>query len=338
VAQSGRERCESAVSALERILVTGANGFVGSHLVPVLAAAGYELTLAHRPGHWPSDIGSHRTIMIDAVGPNTDWCAALEACKVVIHLAGQIPRRGVRPADFDTVNAAGTGRLVEQARAAGVERFIFLSSVATVVDRTAPREIDERTPSVASLSPYGESKLEAEWHVAAFAREGRTALSILPPMVYGADAKGTWRTFQRLAASGLPLPFGAVENRRSMIAVENLADALLAAVKVSATKDVSGAYFVADSRKASVREIFTWLRQGMGMSPRLVPVRPSRLRHAADWIGLGQPMDRLLGDLAIDPSLFCATFAWSPRIETSEAVRRSGAGFRAARHGLAFAR
>jgi UDP-glucose 4-epimerase len=148
-------------------------------------------------------------------------------------------------------------------------------------------------------------------------------------MVYGAKARGTWRTLQRLAASGIPLPFGAIENRRSMIAVENLADALLAVVKVSATKEVSGSYFVTDYGTASVREIFTWLRQGMGMSPRLISVRPSTMRHAFDWIGLGRPIDRLLGDLVIDSNLFRTTFDWMPPLETSEAIRRSGAGFRA---------
>ena len=147
-------------------------------------------------------------------------------------------------------------------------------------------------------------------------------------MVYGAKAHGTWHTLQRIAASGIPLPFASVENRRSMIAVENLADALLTVVAVSATKDVSGSYFVADYGTASVREIFTWLRQGMGMSPRLVAVRPAMLRHASDWIGLGRPLDRLLGDLVIDSSLFRTTFDWRPRLETSDAVRESGAGFR----------
>jgi UDP-glucose 4-epimerase len=315
---------------LERILLTGVTGFVGRHLLKVLVRAGYQLTLAHRPGRGPRTIPApHRSITIDGIGPNTDWHAALDGCDVVIHMAGLVPRRGVKPADFDAVNAAGTGRLVEQARAAGAQRFIFLSSVATVVDNQAAREINEQTPSARSLSPYGESKLEAEFHVAAFARDGRSAVSILPPMVYGAKARGTWLTLQRIAASGLPLPFASIENRRSVIAVENLADALLTVVKVSATKDVSGSYFVTDHGTASVREIFTWLRHGMGMSPRLFHVRPAMMRHAADWVGLGRPIDRLLGDLAIDSSLFCTTFDWTPPLETSKAVRQSGAGFRA---------
>ena len=317
---------------MERILLTGVSGFVGRHLLKVLVRAGYQLTLAHRPGRGPrSTPAPHRSITIGAIGPKTDWRAALEDCEVVIHLAGQVPRRGVRPADFDAVNAAGTGRLVEQAQAAGARRFIFLSSVATVVNDNAAIVINERTPSAPSLSAYGESKLEAEFHVAAFARDGRTAVSILPPLVYGAKARGTWRTLQRLAASGIPLPFGAIENRRSMIAVENLTDALLAVVKVSAAKEVSGSYFVTDYGTVSVREIFTWLRQGMGMSPRLFEVRPSMMRHASDWIGLGRPIDRLLGNLVIDSTLFRATFDWRPRLDTSDAIRASGAGFRSGR-------
>ena len=319
---------------MERILITGVSGFVGRHLLRVLLRAGYQLTLAHRPRRGPKITPApHRSVIIDGVGPQTDWRAALDGCDVVIHLAGQVPRRGVAAAEFDAVNAAGTGRLVEQARAAGVQRFIFLSSVATVVNNYAVGEINEQTASAPSLSPYGESKLEAEFHVAGFGRDGRTAVSILPPMVYGAGAGGTWNTLQRLAASGIPLPFAAIENRRSMIAVENLADALLAVVRMSATKEVSGSYFVTDYGTASVREIFTWLRQGMGKSPRLFAVRPALMRHAFDWIGLGRSIDRLLGDLAIDSTLFRTTFDWRPRLDTSDAVRASGAGFRAGRRG-----
>src|SRR4051794_5829350 len=133
-ARSERERhdLKTAVSALERILVTGVSGFVGRHLLRVLLRAGYHLTLAHRPGRGPRTTPApHRAVTIDGVGPKTDWGAALDGCDVVIHLAGQVPRRGVAAADFDAVNAAGTGRLVEQAQETGVQRFIFLSSVAT---------------------------------------------------------------------------------------------------------------------------------------------------------------------------------------------------------------
>jgi len=316
---------------LGRILITGANGFVGRHVLGALAQAGYPLTLAHRRGRAPAGAAGHRLVEIDGIGPTTDWSTALDDCETILHLAGQVPRRGIDAGELHEVNAAGTGRLVEQARAAGVRRFVLLSSVATVVDERAAGVIDEKMPPAPVLSAYGASKAEAERHVAAFARDGRTGIAIRPPLVYGAEAKGTWAALQRMAASGLPLPFASIDNRRSMIAVDNLAVALLAAVSVSRVRDVSGAYFVADSGTASVRDIFTWLRQGMGISPRLVPVPPSLLRGAFTLVGLGRPVARLLGDLAIDSGLFRRTFDWTPPLDTEQGVKRSGAAYVAAR-------
>jgi UDP-glucose 4-epimerase len=277
-----------------------------------------------------SDSGSEstRSIAVGNVGPDTDWRRALEGCETVIHLAGQVPRKGVEAADFRSVNDAGTARLVEQAIEAGTRRFVFLSSVSAVIENDAGFEIDEQTPATASLTPYGQSKRAAEAHVVSFARAGRVGISIRPPLVYAADAKGKWMTLQRLAGSGLPLPFGMVHNRRSLIAVENLVDALVATAAVAPTKELSGAYFVADASAVSVREIFTWLREGLGLPSRLVPVPVGGLRRLLRLSSLGSLEQRLFGDLAIDSSLFCKTFDWTPGLHPSDAIRKSGAEFR----------
>lgn len=268
---------------------------------------------------------------IGAIGPATDWRAALEDCGTVVHLAGQVPRRGIDPATFRAVNAEGTARLAEQARAAGAQRFVLLSSVATVVDEHAAGLIDEDMPPAPVLSAYGASKAEAERHVANFAGSGRTGVSLRPPLVYGAEAKGTWAALQRLAASGVPLPFGRIDNRRSMVAVENLADALLATADAPAARDLSGAYFVADSGTASVRDIFAWLREGMDVPGRLIAVPPALLRGSLALLGLSRPVARLLGDLALDSGRFRRTFAWAPALDTQEGVRRSGAAYAGSR-------
>jgi UDP-glucose 4-epimerase len=204
---------------LSRILVTGANGFVGRHLARRLERDGNALTLAQRLPIAGDGEGSPRRIAIGDVGPQTDWSRALDGCETVIHLAGQLPVANADPAEFQQVNEAGTARLVEQAVGAGVQRFVFLSSVAAVVSGSRTTALDERTPPSPVLSPYGQSKRAAEGHVAAFAAGDRLGISIRPPLVYSADAGGTWAMLQRLAASRLPLPFGAIRNRRSLVAI-----------------------------------------------------------------------------------------------------------------------
>lgn len=318
-------------------MITGANGFIGRHLAARLAREGRALTLAHRSEVAGIAAPSVRSLSVGDVGPGTDWRRALEGCATVVHLAGQLPRRQVGADDFRSVNDAGTARLAEQALDAGVTRFVLLSSVAAIVGNDAACVVDERTPPTRSPTPYGASKRAAERHVAQFAGQGRVGISIRPPLVYAADARGRWRTLQRLAATGLPLPFGAIRNRRSLIAVENLVDALLAALAAQA-KDVSGVYFVADDRSVSLGEIFTWLREGMGKRPRLLPVPTATLRGALRLLGLGGLGQSLLGDLEFDSSLFRRTFDWRPRLDSGDAIKSSGAAYRQAALDRALAR
>jgi UDP-glucose 4-epimerase len=317
---------------LGRILVTGANGFVGRHLARRLEADGHALVLAQRRPVDGDAGASPRRVAIGDVGPRTDWGRALDGCETVIHLAGQLPASNADSADFELVNDAGTARLVEQAAGAGVKRFVFLSSVAAVVSGSGAPAIDEQTPPSPALSPYGQSKRAAEGHVAAFAAGERLGISIRPPLVYGADAGGTWAMLQRLAASRLPLPFGAIRNRRSLVAVDNLVDALAAVVAAPAAKALSGTYFVADDRPVGVRDVFAWLREGMGLSPLLLPVPAGALAGMLRLTGREKIAQQLLGDLVIDASLFRRTFNWTLRVDTREAIRKSGAEYRARRH------
>jgi UDP-glucose 4-epimerase len=307
-----------------RILITGAGGFVGGLVVERLAAQGRDLVLAGR-----NPIATdHRFVAVGWIGARTDWREALNGCETVIHLAAQTPKRGVAQEAYHEVNGRGTARLVEQATTSGVQTFIHLSSIFAVTGNSAAGIIDEAAPARPETA-YGRSKLAGERHVAAFAGEGRKAVILRPPIVYGAGARGNWRLLQRLAATGLPLPFGAVRNRRTLIAGEDLADAIAQIASHSYAEVKAGTYVVSDPQPVSLAEMLSWLREGMGIPPRLLPLPEGALELAMNAAGQARMARSLLGDLELDSSLFRATFHWSPKIPPRDGIMRSGAGFNA---------
>ncbi|MFU0507856.1 NAD-dependent epimerase/dehydratase family protein [Pseudaminobacter sp. NGMCC 1.201702] len=316
---------------MDRILVTGTSGFVGRHLLTRLKREGRELTLAGR-SFSRTEVGrTVKTLVVGEIGPRTDWSAALEGCGIVIHMAGQVPGPGVSASDFDTVNNEGTARLAEQAFASGVKLFVLLSSIFAVVDHTTEIPIDDLSFPPSATTPYGLSKSAAEAHIANFARSGRIGVSLRPPLVYGKNAKGNWLRLQRLAATQLPLPFGNVHNRRSFIAVENLVDALVRVVSSATDRDVSGVYAVADEDVVSTADTVKWLRDGMGLSPRLLPVDVGILNLLLNLTGQTSMAQSLLGNLEVNSSRFRRVFQWEPPVTSREGIKASGAQFLAGR-------
>lgn len=310
-----------------RILVTGGSGLVGRALVRRLVGEGRAITLAGRRRPTDADADNLRCVEIDGIGADTDWRPALEGCATVIHLAAQVPLRGV-PADrFMQVNDLGTGALVDQAAGAGVQSLILASSIHAGGEPSGPVATGAEKAGMPT-TPYGRSKLAAERHVERFCATGGAGISVRFPLVYDARAQGNWHLLQRLAATGMPLPFGAAENRRSMIALANAVDALAHLTAAPPLAARSGVFTVSDEDRVSLREIFILLRQGMGMPPRLFALPPEILAGALKSIGLSRMASSLLGELAIDNSRFRETFGWSPPVSSGEAIRSAGAAFR----------
>ncbi|MBV9522801.1 MAG: NAD-dependent epimerase/dehydratase family protein, partial [Alphaproteobacteria bacterium] len=197
------------------ILITGATGFVGRALVAALSQS-HRLVLAlRRTGAIPpcADVAVRP---IDAIGPDTDWRAALDGVASVIHLAAHVhvADDAGDAAAFDRVNHAGTLRLAQSARRAGIQRFLYLSSAKVHGEASGERPFREDDPP-RPADPYAVSKWRAEQALAKLAAEGGPATIILrPPLVYGAGAKANFAALLRLCRLGLPLPFGAIDNRR----------------------------------------------------------------------------------------------------------------------------
>lgn len=318
-----------------KVLVTGAAGFVGRALVPRLLAEGFAVRAALR------SLGSDRDgrvewLEIGDIAGAVDWPAALEGIDTVVHLAAlahQVGRAGRgRAAEFMAVNADATRRLAQAAREAGVTRFVLLGSVAVIgpTDRTP---VDERV-SPCPDSDYGRSKLGAERELAgALARSGVAWSVLRAPLVFGPGNPGNMARLLRLVQRGWPLPFGAIDNARSFLYVDNLIDAIVRTVRI--VPPLTGIYFVDDGTVLSTGDLCRALAGAAHLKARLLPVTATCLRLlgvagdiAGRIVGREVPfdsysVDRLTGSSVVNGTRFREATGWQPPVATAEAIRRT---------------
>ncbi len=314
-----------------RILITGATGFVGRHLVPVLLSRNHSVTLAARRPEaclsgW-QNCDQVRLVTTGGIETSQNLREALEGVSTVVHLAALAHVHDVdndRP--FVAANITATERLVDAAGREDVRTFINLSSLAAVTGNASSIAVDDKSDFVPPTA-YGRSKRAAEKPVHGLRKRGILAISLRPPLIVGLDARGNWATLQRLAATGLPLPFGAVRNKRSMIGVQALAEAIAHLCARPWPADKSGAYCLADPEPVSLPEIVRELRAGMGMPPRLFPFPGSILLGVATAVKQRNRAAGLLGSLEVDSSGFRQAFAFTETQRLRAAIRESGAHY-----------
>ncbi|HEY0833766.1 MAG TPA: SDR family oxidoreductase [Azospirillum sp.] len=309
-----------------RVLVTGATGFVGRTLVPLLVSRGHSVRAAvRRPD---AVVPGAQTVAVGAIGPDTDWTAALDGVDAVVHLAARVHVMKDTVADplaeFRAVNTAGTRRLAEAAAAQGVKRFVYLSSIKAVTDESRPESIDDATPPDPH-SPYGVSKREAEQALAGIA--GLEPVVLRPPLVYGPGVAGNLRTLLKLCARRVPLPLAAVRNRRSLIFVGNLADAIATCLTHPAAP---GHRFVLhDGAPLSTADLIRAFSAGLGVAPRLFPLPPALLKLGAALTGRMAAYDRVAGSLELDDRGIRETLGWSPPHPAASGLRATAEWFKA---------
>ncbi|MGY6709401.1 MAG: NAD-dependent epimerase/dehydratase family protein [Rhizobiaceae bacterium] len=326
--------------SVSRIFVTGATGFLGRHVVDRLLRHGHSLTLAVRdevtcPAQWQRD----SRINIVSAGPlerASGLDTLLSGHKAVVHLAGLAhvtPRDpAAAEAAFMQANAAATDRLARMASSAGIASFLHVSSLSAITPNAAEEVVDDRAKEWRPVTAYGRSKRAAEQALAA-ARGDMLAVSLRPPLIVGTAAPGNWAALQRLAATGLPLPFGSVDNRRSLIGVDALAQIIAGLCSRDWPAALSGSYCVAGTPHVSLRTIVSELRAGMGMPPRLYPFPRSLLRAGLAAMGRRSKADGLFGDLVVDDGGFRRRFGVGHSEDLHETIRLSGAGYARARSG-----
>jgi len=299
--------------AATRILVTGATGFVGRALVHRLLADGRRVRAAVRPTSAALPAAVERALVED-IGPDTDWHVALAGVDAIVHLAARAHvLRDTSPdahALYRAVNTLGTLRLAEAAASLGVGRFLFLSSVRVHGERSPGVPFDETGP-LAAEDPYGGSKAEAERGLASLAASGGLEPIVLrAPLVYGHDAKGNFARLVALVARGAWLPLGSVHNRRSLVYVGNLVDAIARALDHPAAAGQT--FMVSDGEDVSTPELVRRIARALGKPARLLPVPPALLRIGGVLVGRSDDVARLLDDLAVDSSRIRVRLGWRP--------------------------
>ena len=301
------------------VLVTGATGFIGRHLVPALLARGFSVRVALRR---PADIiGLPVEVIPFIVGDlneAVDWPPSLQDADAVVHLAGLAHTGGGIPeAAYDRVNRWATVRLAEAAREAGA-RFVFMSSVRAQTGPTAPGTLTEDSPPMPT-DAYGRSKLKAEREIAAL---GGRFVILRPTLVYGKGVGGNMRSLTRLARLPIPLPFGTIGNARSLLAVENLIAAIILALTSDAA--LGGTFLVADEAPVSLAEIVTFLRRGSGRGRGLIPVPPALIAGPLTLLGQKGMWERLSGSLVVSTARL-STLGYRPAVTTEAALAALGA-------------
>ncbi|MDR0673710.1 MAG: NAD-dependent epimerase/dehydratase family protein [Zoogloeaceae bacterium] len=307
-----------------KILVTGANGFIGRALSADLEAKGHEVARAMRS---LSGIGAGRgEVAVGDIDEKTDWRAALEGCEAVAHLAGRAHVMRERLADplgeFRRINVGGTLNLARQAAALGARRFVFVSSIKVNGENTTGRPPFSEVDIAAPVDAYAISKWEAEQGLLAIGRETGMAIArVRPPLVYGPGVKGNFAALLRWARRNLPLPLDATRNRRSFVALENLVSFLALCVDLSRADVENRLFLLADGEDVSTTELLKRLAQALGKRPWLLPVPEKALRLTARALGKAAIAERLLDSLAIDASAARA-LGWRPVISMADELRK----------------
>ncbi len=301
------------------LLVTGATGFVGHDLQDKLRTRSLDFRAASRS----SQAGY---IAVGEIDGATDWKAALTGIDTVVHLAAVnqnvIKGPGSGGALFRTVNTDGAINLARQAAAVGVKRFVFLSTIKVNGERTIKGRpfTSHDTPSPAT--DYAASKLEAEQLLSALSKSsGMEVVIIRPPLVYGRGAGGSFRALTKLVRSGIPLPLASINNRRSMVYVENLTDLI---VRAALHPAASGQVLLAgDSEAVSTPELLKRLALAIGCPARLVPCPPAALRVFGQITGKGELISRLTDWLEADVAGTQELLDWKPPFDMGHALKRS---------------
>ena len=315
------------------MLVTGANGFIGSALCRRLRDAGLLVRGGVRDrSNILRDGGSEASgfdwVVLRDHSTDTETEQALDGAQAVIHLAARVHIMDDQAADpireFRRVNTDWTERLARAAARQGVRRFVYLSSIKVNGEGSTVPFTEEDAPN--PQDPYGISKWEAEQALANVSSEtGLETVVIRSPLVYGPGVGGNFLQLLKTLRAGLPLPLALVANRRSLIYRGNLVDALIRCAQD--TRAAGRTYLVSDGEDLSTPELIRRIAKALGVSPRLWPMPIVLLRWMAQIVGKQATIDRLTGSLPIDSSRIRRELNWHPAYSVDQGLAETCSWF-----------
>ena len=310
-----------------QVLVTGANGFVGRAVCTHSMVHGFCVHAVTRSRCvFPENVKNTVVLTMDG---NTLWNDALAGCQLVVHAAARVhvmSDKSENPLDeFRRVNVQGTLNLARQAAAAGVGRFVFISSVKVNGEATQPGNTFSADDAPAPLDAYGISKMEAEQGLRSIATEtGMELVIIRPPLVYGPGVKANFASMMRWLKRGVPLPLGAIHNQRSLVALGNLVDLVVTCLTHPAAANQT--FLVSDGQDVSTTALLRRMGQAMHRPARLIPVPAGLLMQAAGLVGKGDMAQRRCGSLQVDIEKTRRLLGWKPPLTLDQGLKKAAEG------------
>ncbi len=307
-----------------KTLITGASGFVGHKLCAALKAQHYDVLAVAR-----SDINGYQSLTVSNIDGQTAWPFLLNGLDVVIHLAARVHIMNDTSADplteFRKVNVEGTLNLARQAAIAGVKRFIFVSSVKVNGEHTEAGKPFNENSVPNPQDAYGISKLEAEQGLLKIAQEtGMEVVIIRPPLVYGAGVKANFASMMRAVSRGIPLPLGAIRNKRSFGYVGNLVSMIMCCIDHPAA--ANQVFMVSDGNDLSTTELLRCCAEALGVKARLLPVPQKILEAGAALLGKRDVAQRLCGNLQVDITKARTMLGWNQPFSLADGLTATALG------------
>lgn len=307
------------------ILVTGSTGFVGAEIIKCLASSAHKIRASsrHKSLNLPDNIDFFNS---GDLGEAIDWRPALNQGDIVIHTAARVHVMNDDITDplteFRKINTLATLNLARQASKAGVRRFIFISSIKVNGEMTELYKSFSPNDQFVLDDPYGLSKYEAEQGLLALAKEtGMEVVIIRPPLVYGPGVRANFASMMKWVNKGVPLPFGVINNQRSLIGLDNLVSFIIHCIDhPQAANEV---FLISDGEDVSTTELLQKVAKAFGKQARLIPVPVSWMSYAARLIGKGDMTNRLFGSLQVDSSKARNLLGWKPVTTMDEQLKKT---------------
>ncbi|KVZ26258.1 NAD-dependent dehydratase [Burkholderia multivorans] len=313
------------------VVVTGASGFVGRALCRVLVKRGHRVTgIVRRRGAAPAGVDECVYAGEEFLDIGMHWPAERGTVECVVHLAARVHVMNDRASDpdaaFRAMNVDGTLRVAEAAQQHGVGRIVFVSSIKAVAETDDGQPLREDCPAHPE-DPYGRSKHDAEVLLQQFGEStGLETVIVRPPLVYGPEVRANFLRMMDAVARGIPLPLGSISARRSVLYVENLADALLKCV--TDPRAAGECFHVADDNPPSITGLLRLVGDAVGKPARLLPVPATALHVIGKLTGRSAAIDRLTGSLQLDTERIKRVLGWQPPYTTREGLEATATWYR----------